>query len=128
MSSNPEAVSRNADDPRQIELVSSLAEKTSQGKIPWVKQRNAISAALPDGLSLNFVTQRNLMGNFFWQLFTVRDARGNELVRANPIDAVLAFSKSEKRPLLTAVEGLFEAVQRSTSEELNKAIHSVKSL
>ena len=95
MSTHPEPASRIADKRPQVELVASLTEKTGQGKIPWLKQRNTISAALPDGLLLN---------------------------------AVLAFHKAERRPLLTAVEGLFEAVQRSTAGDLSKAIDSVKSL
>lgn len=128
MSTHREPTCRIADERPQVELVASLTEKTEQAKIPWLKRRNTISAALPGGLLLNFIAQPNLLGNFYWQLFTVRDARGNELVRANPIDAVLAFSKAESRPLLTAVERLFEAVQRSTAGELSKAIDSVKSL
>ena len=135
MSTKSNLLQAKADDPREIELATSLAEKTKQGKITWVKQRNAITATVPGGLELNFVTQQNLLGNPFWQLFTVRDARGNELLRANPIGAVLAFSKSAGKtlpsdisPLLAAVNELFEAVSKSADDDLEKAIHSVKNL
>ena len=135
MSTKPDLLHTKADDPREIELTASLVEKTRQGKINWVKQRNAITATVPGGMELNFVTQQNLQGNLFWQLFTVRDGRGNELLRANPIGAVLAFSKiggkvpvSDISPLLTAVNELFEAVSKSADDDLEKAIHSIKNL
>ena len=44
-----------SDDPRQVELTRSLVEKARQGKIPWVKQANALTATIPLGLQVNFV-------------------------------------------------------------------------
>ena len=135
MSTKPNAAAGRSDDPREVELVASLAEKTRQGKVDWIKQRNAVTAKVPGGLEVNFVTRQNLLGNPFWQLFTVRDARGNELVRADPVGAVLSFSKSVENPvqaavspLMAAIERLFEEVSRSTDNDIEKAIHSVKNL
>jgi len=53
--STPLSFLQPPDDSREVELIRSLAEKTRQGKIPWSKQANALTATVPGGLQINFV-------------------------------------------------------------------------
>jgi hypothetical protein len=121
------------EDPRKIALVKELTEKTKRGKIRWVTKQNAVTAALPRGLEVNFVTQASLTGGKYWQLFTLRDAEGNELVRTAP-GVLLPFLTSpvpvavEPSSLDQAVDELFSTVNRSASDDLDQALSAIKSL
>lgn len=119
------------EDPREIELTRSLLDKTRQGKIPWVKQGNALTAAIPNGLQTNFVLSpvTFLTPSSSWDLFTVRDKNGNELVRvgnAGIITAVLARQASS--PLVDAANELFIAVYGAVGDDLERAINAIKKL
>lgn len=122
------------EDPRKIALVKELTEKTKQGKIRWVTKQNAITTTLPRGLEVHFVTQASLVGGKYWQLFTLRDAGGNELIKTSP-PALLPFLLSPTSPVATgpssldqAVDELFAAVNRSASDDLDQAISTIKNL
>ena len=43
-----------SEDPREVELVQNLIEKTRQGKIPWNRQTNALIATIPNSFQINF--------------------------------------------------------------------------
>jgi hypothetical protein len=124
------------DDPRRVALVKLLTDKTKQGKIRWAKQRSAITASLP-GFEVNFVTQPSLIGSETWQLFTVRDTQGNELLRTSPapLPFLLPSSPLPTIPVLSgeltveqAVGELFAAVNRSAGDDLDRAISTIKNL
>lgn len=122
------------EDPRKIALVKELTEKTKQGKIRWITKQNAITTTLPRGLEVNFVTQARLAGGKYWQLFTLRDAGGNELIRTAP-PPLLPFLMSPSPPLATepssldqAVDLLFATVTKSASDDLDQAISTIKNL
>src|SRR5260370_33288246 len=91
-----------SDDPREVELIRSLVEKTRQGKIPWVKQANALTATIPLGLQVNFVLAplSFLTANPSWQLLPVRDASGSELVRVSNAPMLTVLARSAQRALL----------------------------
>jgi len=121
------------EDLRKVALVKLLTEKTKQGKARWGKQRSAITANLPGGFEVNFVTQPTLVGGETWQLFTVRDAHGNELVRATPLPLAFlsptpAVPITESSTLNQAVDELFATVNRSASDDLDRAIATIKNL
>ncbi len=122
------------EDPRKIALVKELTEKTKQGKIRWITKQNAVTATLLRGLEVNFVTQIRLAGGKYWQLFTLRDAQGNELIRTAP-PALLPFLMSPGLPVATepssldqAVDVLFATVNESASDVLDQALSSIKNL
>lgn len=124
------------DDPRKVALVKLLIEKTRQAKIRWAKQRSAITASLP-GFEVNFVTQPSLLGSESWQLFTVRDTRGNELLRTTPsyLPFLLPSSPVQTTPVPTGeptveqvVDELFATVNRSAGDDLDRAISTIKNL
>ncbi len=115
-----------AEDPRELALILGLVAKTREGKIRWFKQGSAITAMVPGGLNLNFV----LSTNFFttsseWQLFTVRDARNNELVRVGNTPTFLSPLRGN---VGAAVDELFQSVLALFRDDLDSAIDSVKNL
>jgi len=128
MSARYNALVQFPDDPRQVELVKGLLEKTQQGKIGWVKQGTAVTTSLPNGIAVNFVLATALLSDS-WQLFTVRDKQGNELVRVDSpgVFAIIAGSAITS-PLLAATNELFTAVHGPKIDDLDRAIESVKKL
>lgn len=117
------------DDPREIELVRSLLEKTNQGKIPWARRGNAITATIPNGLEMNFVLSLSLLGSFTnWELFTVRDRQGNQLLRITNSGLIPILGVAAASPLVTATNELFRAVHGAAGDELDRAISAIKKL
>jgi hypothetical protein len=120
------------DDPREVELIQSILEKTRQGKIPWVKQGNAFTATIPNGFQTNFVLSSLSFAGLSpstWELFTIRDSKGNELVRVGNtgIASILAGSGALS-PLATAANELFKAVFGAVGDDLDRAINAIKRL
>lgn len=121
----------DSDDPREVELIRSLLEKTRQGKIPWVKQSSALTATIPNGLQINFVLAPATVLTPYssWQLLTVRDKSGNELVRVNNNANTLgAMAGAAMSPLTTAANELFKIVSGAASDDLDRAINTIKNL
>ena len=121
------AIPGNPEDSREIELVVSLTDKTKQGKVRWMNALNAMTTSLPGSLEANFVTQVPLAGGLSWKLFTVRDSRGNELVRVAPPSLIAMFGTAQP-PLVEAIDELFGAIQKTHDDDLEKAISSIKNL
>jgi hypothetical protein len=117
------------DDSREIELTRSLLEKTRQGKIPWIKQGNALTATIPSGFQTNFVlSPPSLLGSSsLWELFTVRDRNGNELVRVSNAALAPVFGGASS-PLVSAANELFRAVYGAVGDDLDRAINAIKKL
>lgn len=120
-------------DPRKVAFVEELTEKTKQGRVPWVNRNNAVTATLPGGLEINFVTSPTLGGGVHWQLFTLRDSRGNELIKISPAPLLPFLRSATPVPggtdsLEQAVGELFSEVNKSASEGLERAISTIKNL
>jgi len=117
------------DDPRKTEFVLSLLTKTREGKVSWTRKGDAYTAAIPNGVSVNFVLGLGIFGTeSAWQLFTVRDRTGNELMQVRS-PAVLSFEPSVATgPLLDATNQLFVAISGISGDELGQAIESLKKL
>jgi hypothetical protein len=115
------------DDPRKIEFVRNLLAKTREGKVSWVKKGGAFSATIPDGITMNFVVGVSPFGlATTWDLFTVRDKTGNELIQVRGLDF---FSIGKTDPLREATTELFVVVSSGISgDELERAIESLKKL
>jgi|SRR5882672_8504276 len=120
-----------SDDPREVELIQSLVEKTRQGKISWSKQANALTATIPRGFQINFVLaptsfiSPNLTN---WQLLTVRDTSGSELVRVTNAPMISVLAGTAKSALLDAADELFKVVNGATGDDLDRAINAIKKL
>ena|ERR1700740_973991 len=120
-----------ADDPREVELVKSLIEKTRQGKIPWVKQANALTASIPlSGLQINFVLgPASIIPSYAdWQLLTVWDRSGSELVRISNTGVATILAGAAKSVLVEAADELFKFVNGAAGDDLDRAINTIKKL
>lgn len=121
------------EDPRKMAFVKELTEKTRQGKVHWVTRHNAVTATVPGGLEVNFVTSPSLTGGIYWQLFTLRDSRGNELIKTSPSPLLPFLPSAMPVPggatsLEQAVSELFAEVNKSASDDLDRAISTIKNL
>jgi hypothetical protein len=130
MSTRPNYFFGGSDDPREVELIVSLVEKTRQGKIPWAKQANALTATIPIGFQINFVLSPVSLFTPYsnWQLLTVRDRSGSELVRVTNTPMVTILAGSARSPLLQAADELFKLVNGATGDDLDRAINTIKKL
>ncbi len=118
-------------NPREVELIQSLVEKTRQGKIPWSKQANALTATIPHGFQINFVLgpASFLLPNLTnWELLTVRDTSGSELVRVTNAPMITVLAGTAKSALLDAADELFKVVSGATGDDLERAINVIKKL
>jgi hypothetical protein len=130
MSTRPNYFFGTSDDPREVELILSLVEKTRQGKIPWVKQSNALTATIPSGFQINFVlTPVTLFApHSNWQLLTVRDRTGSELVRVPNAPMVTILAGAARSALVEAADQLFKLVNGAVGDDLDRAINTIKKL
>ena len=102
------------DDPRQTEFVLGLLAKTNEGRVAWIKG-NAFTATIPNGIVVNFVIAVTLFGTApSWQLFTVRDKSGNELIQVNSPDLISIISTTPPGPLVGATNQLFAAISATS--------------
>ena|ERR1700735_1869708 len=117
------------DDPRKTEFVLSLLAKTREGKVSWIKKGNAFTAAIPNGVIVNFILGASMFGlTPSWQLFTVRDKAGNELIQVNSPGFISIVSSTATGPLLEATNQLFTSVSGISGDELQEAIESLRKL
>lgn len=115
------------DDPRKVEFVRSLLEKTNEGKISWTKKGNAFTATIPDGLTVNFILGTG-PSRGSWELFTVWDRTGNEILRATGLDFESMTVNLTTDSLQEATNHLFAAVAGLSGNQLERAIESLKKL
>lgn len=130
MSTRLNNVFAQPDDPRQVQLIESLVEKTRQGKIPWVKQANAFTAMIPGGFQINFVLgPMSIIASFAdWQLLTVRDRSGSELVKVSNSSFAILLTGAVKSSLVQAADELFRLVNGAAGDDLDQAINTIKRL
>jgi hypothetical protein len=119
-----------SDDPRKTQFVLGLLAKTREGKISWAQKGNAFTATIPDGITVNLVFGLSIFGSTrYWQLFTVRDKAGNELIQVKSSDSGIAMlTVPESNSLIAATNQLFAAVSEISGDELDRAIDSLKKL
>lgn len=112
------------EDPRKTEFVLSLSRKTKEGKVSWARKGNAFTATIPNGIVANFVTGVSIFGTApSWELFTVRDRTGNELIQVTAVPMLGPVD-----PLSQATSQLFAVVSGLSGDELQEAIETLKKL
>lgn len=98
-------------------------------KVYWIKKGNAFTATIPSGVAINFVLGTGAFGIApGWDLFTVRDKAGDELIQVKAFDFLAVISNRASSPLMEATNQLFEVVARISGDELERAIESLKKL
>lgn len=117
------------DDPKQVELVKKLSEKTREGKIVWDKTKTGISASVSGKMIVSFVLSPSLVGST-WAVFTIRGEKGNEILKldsvTNPLAVLAGISKVGN--LEQAANELFNLVQESAKGDIEKALDLVSKI
>jgi hypothetical protein len=135
MSASPLNPLGRAGDLRQLDLINNLLAKTREGKIPWQKQGMALTMTIPGGLQVNFIlSPATLLGAPSWQLLTVRDGQGSELMKVTNHANILTFLQGTTVAGVTAdqvslaADELFKMVYGTVGDELDRAIRTIKKL
>ena len=82
MGSQPQPILPERNDPKYIDLINKITEKTRANKIRWQVTNTGISATVSGKIQLGFVRNRGLLGDT-WALFTIRDENENVILRVD---------------------------------------------
>jgi hypothetical protein len=126
------------DDPKQIELIENITEKTKSGKIIWEKTPGTLVANVP-GMQLSFVPATSfaaiLGGGGAWDIFSIRNLQGSEIMKVEQsvgnifLTPAPSPAPSPRSKLLQAVDALYSVAEaKGQVSELDKAIHVIKNL
>ena len=127
MASQPQPVLPEPNDPKFIDLIRKITEKTLANKIRWQMSQTGVSATVPGGIQLGFVKSRGLLGNT-WALFTIRSENENEILRVDntPLNPFAALSgAAEEQPVRKAVGKLYAAIEGSSRAEVERVIELI---
>jgi hypothetical protein len=128
------------DDPKEIELVEKIAEKTRMGKIVWQRASSSLVATAP-GMQLSFVRSsvpiegmhalKVLAGG--WEIFSIRSESGAEIMKVEQPSNLAYFGIPESTPpprskLLEAVDALYSAASSRGQGTIDKALEVIKNL
>ena len=117
------------DDPKQVELVQKISEKTREGKIGWSKTKTGISASVSGKMVVSFVVSPTLLGlgGHAWALFTIRGEKGNEILKVENVADIAGVltGRSTAGPLAQAANELFSLVQESAKGDVERALDLV---
>jgi hypothetical protein len=127
-------------DPKEIELVENIIEKTKSGKIAWQKSGSSLFANLP-AMQLSFVRSNNALldrmldalGGSGWNMFSIRRTTDNfEILKVEQTLKLLppppAPSKPVRSKLLQKVDDLYALADAKGQGEIDKAIDAIKNL
>jgi hypothetical protein len=126
------------DDPKEIELVEEIAEKTRMGKIVWERTPPFLVATAP-GMRLSFArSSTGLESALFslglggwWEIFSIRGQQGAEIMKVEePSSGVLLGSPTPtpRSKLLKAVDALYTEAASREHGDIDKALNVIKNL
>jgi hypothetical protein len=129
------------DDPKQIELVEKIAEKTRMGKIVWERGPSSLLATAP-GMQLSFVRSSpgiesaylSLgLGGGSWEMFSIRGQQGAEIMKVEQPSSLAYFQVPESTPpprskLIEAVDALYSVAASRGQGDIDKALNVIRNL
>jgi hypothetical protein len=127
------------DDPKEIELVEKIAEKTRMGKIAWKRMPSSLVATAP-GMHMSFVrsflapdTFDPLSGRAWWEIFSIRSQQGEEILKVEqpsnlPYFGVPTPSQPPRSKLLEAVDALYSVASSRAQGDIDKALNVIDNL
>ncbi|MGB8916236.1 MAG: hypothetical protein WCC89_05220 [Candidatus Sulfotelmatobacter sp.] len=143
MSSGLSGIKENLihDDPKQVELVEKIAEKTRMGKIVWERGPSSLVATAP-GMQLSFVRSSpgiesallSLgLGGGSWEMFSIRSQQGAEIMKVEQPSSLAYFGVPGSAPpsrgkLLEAVDALYSTANSRGHGDIDKALNVIKNL
>lgn len=122
------AISALAPDPKQLELVRRIIDRTREGKISWQKSSTDITANVANELFMTFVHSWTLPTFTIWKRFTVRDGDGHDFLtidNTSELEAVTAALRGEAEkldPVRKAVNELYFLAEKKGNGDIDKAI------
>jgi hypothetical protein len=130
--------SRSYEDPKEVELVEKIAEKTRTGKIVWERTPSSLVATAP-GMQMSFVRSsvansfaRLIVGGGEWEIFSIRSQQGAEILKVeqSPTDIIAnpISSAPERSKLLEAVDALYSVAASRGQGDIDKALNVINNL
>jgi hypothetical protein len=126
-------------DPKEIELVEKIAEKTRRGKIVWERTTSSLVATAP-GMQMSFVRSGlesallslGLAGGS-WEIFSIRSQQGAEIMKVEQPSNLAYFGVPSSTPpprskLLEAVDELYSTANSRGQGDIDKALDVIKNL
>jgi hypothetical protein len=128
------------DDPKEIELVEKIAEKTRMGKIVWERTPSSLVATAP-GMQISFVRSspgiemalQSLGVGGWWEMFSIRNQHGAEIMKVEQPSSLAYFGLPELTPpprskLLEAVDSLYSVAASRGHGDIDKALNVINNL
>jgi hypothetical protein len=125
------------DDPKEIELVEKIAEKTRMGKIVWERTPSSLIATAP-GMQISFVRSSpwgalDSMVGGWWEIFSIRSKQGAEIMKVEQPSSIAYFGVPTSTPpprskLLEAVDALYSTANSRGQGDIDKALNVIKNL
>jgi hypothetical protein len=121
------------EDPKGIDLVEKIAEKTRQGKIVWEKTTSSVVATAP-GMQLSFVRSFSPLAGEFggWEIFSVRSQQGTEILKVEQTSGLPYFGVPASAPppprnqLSEAVDSLYSTASSRGPGDIDKALQVIR--
>lgn len=126
-------------DPKEMELVVRIINKTQSGKIRWERTSSSLVANIP-GMQLSFVRSptpalnalSTIMGvkTSDWELFSIRSPGGAEIfkVEAPAKNVLTGTSKGPRTRLIDMIDELYAIADSKGKGDIDKAIDVIKNL
>lgn len=125
MSTQPKHIFPGVRDPKYVDLVKKITEKTQAKKITWNKTQNGMNATVSGKMQIGFVRSPGTMfGPVKWALFSVRDEKGTEILSVNNSSLISPLEPAPE-PLREAIEKLYDAIEEIARVEVEKLIDAV---
>ena len=128
------------DNPKEVELVQTIIEKTRAGKITWERTPSSLVANVP-GMQLSFVrasSQYSQLASILgvgseWDIFSIRSHHGGEIMKVEqPAPSLLLGTPPSAPPprskLVQAVDELYSVANVKGQGDVDKAINVIKNL
>jgi hypothetical protein len=128
------------EDPKEIELVEKIAEKTRMGKIVWERTPCSLVASAP-GMQMSFVRPSSGLESALlslgvgggWEIFSIRSQQGAEIMKVEQPSNIAYFGVPTSTPpprskLLEAVDALYSTANSRGQGDIDKALNVIKNL
>ncbi len=129
------------DDPKEIELVEKIAEKTRMGKIVWERTPSSLVATAP-GMQISFVRASSALDAALqslgvsgggWEIFSIRSQQGTEIMKVEQPSSLPYFGMTTSTPpprskLLEAVDALYSLAASRGQGDIDKALNVIRNL
>lgn len=121
------------DDPKEVELVEKIAEKTRAGKIVWERTPSSLVGTAP-GMQISFVRSSawdslNTIVGSWWEIFSIRSQQGAEIMKVEqPPTFGIPSPIPPRGKLLEAVDTLYSLAASRGHGDIDRALNVINNL